>query len=154
HQLLFNLFGLLGCLICSVLVHRLAHQGFIAAAGAVLLIAGFAGLLLLPELAVIWSSTAGFGSGINVVVALSLFGLRTRHHDEAAALSGMAQSVGFAVAAVGPIAIGAIHDASRTWETVLIGLIAVAVVQALVGFLASRDRTIPSVKFRPRRLAQ
>jgi CP family cyanate transporter-like MFS transporter len=78
----------------------------------------------------------------NIVLALSLFGLRTRDHHQAAALSGMAQSVGYALAAAGPVLLGALHDATGSWTAPLCVLLAVIVVQAAAGVPAGRARLL------------
>ncbi len=142
HQLLFNLFGLMGSLACSALIHRLPDQRAIAVGGSLLLMVALVGLLLAPQLAVIWAVIAGFAGGITLALALSLFGLRTRHHAEAGALSGMAQAGGYTLAALGPIAIGAVHGATASWTPALAILVALVVVQAVCGALASRPKTI------------
>jgi cyanate transporter len=142
HQLLFNLFGLLGSLVCSALIQRLPDQRAIAIGGSLLLVVAQTGLLLVPAIAAAWAIIAGFAGGITLALALSLFGLRTRHHAEAGALSGMAQAVGYSLAALGPVTIGAVHDATASWTPALAVLLALAVVQAVFGALASRPRTI------------
>ncbi|WP_326950800.1 MULTISPECIES: MFS transporter [unclassified Amycolatopsis] len=142
HQLLFNLSGLLGSLLCSALVHRLPDQRPIAIGGSLLLMGALTGLLLAPGIAVIWAVIAGFSIGITLTLALSLFGLRTRHYAEAGALSGMAQAAGYTLAALGPIAIGAVHDATASWTPALAILVALVVVQTVFGALASRPKTL------------
>ena len=142
HQLLFNLFGLVGSLVCSALIHRLPDQRPIAIGGSLLLLVALIGLLLAPGIAVLWAIIAGFAIGVTLALALSLFGLRTRHYSEAGALSGMAQSAGYTLAALGPIAIGAVHDATASWTPALAVLAALAVVQTVFGALASRPKTI------------
>ena len=142
HQLLFHLFGLLGSLVCSALIHRLPDQRAIAIGGSLLLMVAQIGLLLVPGIAVIWAIIAGFSIGITLALALSLFGLRTRHYAKAGALSGMAQAAGYTLAALGPIAIGAVHDATASWTPALAILVALVVVQTVFGALASRPKTI------------
>ena len=99
-------------------------------------------MLLAPQLGGVWASMAGLAGGSSIVLALSFFGLRTRHHDQAAALSGMAQSVGYVLAAAGPIAAGALHDATGSWTPALAILTGLLVVLAVFGYLAGRARVI------------
>ena len=54
----------------------------------------------------------------------------------------MAQSIGYTLAAVGPIAIGAIDDATQSWKMALITLIVLAVVQAAFGSLVTGPREL------------
>jgi CP family cyanate transporter-like MFS transporter len=142
HQLLFNLCALLGSLGCSALIQRLPDQRAIAIGGSLLLTVALAGLLFLPGLGALWACLAGLAGGTTLALALSLFGLRTRDHDTAGALSGMAQSIGYTLAAVGPIAIGAVHQTSASWTPAITILVALAIVQTVFGALASRPRTI------------
>jgi len=99
-----------------------------------------AGELLVPAAGLGWSALLGLGGGGLIVLALALFGLRTRHHDQAAALSGMAQSFGYLIAAAGPIAVGAVHDATSGWTVPLLILIGVLVGQMIAGLGAARHR--------------
>ncbi|WP_037357953.1 CynX/NimT family MFS transporter [Amycolatopsis orientalis] len=142
HQLLFNLSGLVGSLACSALLHRLPDQRAVEIAGSVLLTSALTGLLVAPQVAVAWAVLAGLAGGITLALALSLFGLRTKNYSDAGALSGMAQSAGYTLAALGPIAIGAVHDAASSWTPALGVLIGLAVVQTVFGALASRSKTI------------
>lgn len=90
----------------------------------------------------LWAVFAGLAGGSTLALALSLFGLRTKDYSDAGALSGMAQSAGYTLAALGPIVIGAIHDAASSWTPALGVLIALALVQTTFGALASRPKTI------------
>ncbi|WP_134663507.1 MULTISPECIES: MFS transporter [unclassified Amycolatopsis] len=142
HQLLFNLCGLVGSLVSSMLIHRLPDQRPVAITGSLLLTAALTGLLVAPGIAVLWAVFAGLAGGSTLALALSLFGLRTKDYSDAGALSGMAQSAGYTLAALGPIVIGAIHDAASSWTPALGVLIALALVQTTFGALASRPKTI------------
>ncbi|WP_208865540.1 CynX/NimT family MFS transporter [Amycolatopsis rubida] len=142
HQLLFNLSGLVGSLVCSVLIHRLPDQRPIAITGSSLLTVALTGLLVAPGIAVVWAVFAGLAGGSTLALALSLFGLRTKNYSDAGVLSGMAQSAGYTLAALGPIVIGAVHDAASSWKPALGVLIVLALVQTVFGGLASRHRTM------------
>ena len=72
---------------------------------------------------------------------LSFFG-RTTHHTQAAALSGMAQSIGHLGAALGPVVIGLLNDATRAWQPALTVLLGVQLCLVVLGYLAGRDRVI------------
>ena len=54
----------------------------------------------------------------------------------------MAQSVGYALAAVGPVLIGLCHDATGAWTLPLVVLLGVLAVQAGAGSQAARDRLL------------
>ncbi|WP_433202194.1 MFS transporter [Dactylosporangium sp. CS-047395] len=142
HQLLLNGFGIAGSVACSALIARFRDQRFLGVMTPVLYGLATAGILLAPQYSAVWSSLAGIAGGCGIVLALSFFGLRTTHHTQAAALSGMAQSVGYLVAAAGPIVVGALHDATGSWTPALAGIIGLDVVLVVFGYLAGRRRVI------------
>jgi len=142
HQLVFNAFGIAGSLLASVLIPRFRDQRLLAGLGTAALGATIAGILIAPALTGFWAALGGISGGACIVLALSLFGLRTDHHTQAAALSGMAQSVGYLLAAAGPIVIGALHDASGSWTPSLVVLLVVDVLLVIVGQFAARRRVI------------
>ncbi|MFF2050480.1 MFS transporter [Leifsonia sp. NPDC058194] len=142
HQLLLNAFGIGGSLLASTLIPRFRDQRLLAVAGPTLFALAALGVLLAPQLGGVWASMAGLAGGSSIVLALSFFGLRTRHHDQAAALSGMAQCVGYVLAAAGPIAAGALHDATGSWTPALAVLVGLLAVLAVFGYLAGRARVI------------
>lgn len=91
-----------------VLADRLKHQrGIVAGLTAVYLI-GLCGLLAGGDhtLLAIWMMIIGIGQGSSISLALTLIGLRSENAQQAAALSGMSQSFGYLLAAVGPIFVG------------------------------------------------
>ncbi|WP_205708569.1 MFS transporter [Kineococcus siccus] len=104
--------------------------------------AGFLVLLVAPHQAGLASVVLGLGGGATVVLALSTFSARAADAAGAAALSGMAQSVGYLVAAAGPVTIGAIHAATGSWTVPLVLLAVVAGGQAVVARAAGRDAVV------------
>jgi len=142
HQLLLNGCGIVGSLTCSVLIPRFRDQRLLAVLAPVLIVTAVLGVLFAPELSGVWDSIAGVAGGASIVLALSFFGLRTTNHSQAASLSGMAQSVGYLVAAAGPIAVGALHDATGSWTSPLLVVLAVQLALLVFGMLAGRARVI------------
>ena len=142
HLFALQVAGLLANLATARLIPRRADQRLLIGGAAVLVAAGIAGQLAFPAASLLWIVLAGAGGGANIVLALSLFGLRTHDHQQAAALSGMAQSVGYALAAAGPVLLGALHDATGSWTAPLWVLLAVLVVQAAAGVPAGRARLL------------
>jgi CP family cyanate transporter-like MFS transporter len=142
HQFLLNAVSIVSNLVCSALIARLRDQRILGAVIPLILLCATLGVLCAPRLSVVWAVLAGAGGGASIVLALSLFGLRTRHHTTAASLSGLAQAVGYLFAAVGPVAFGALHDATGSWTPALIVLVVVDVLMLWSGYLAGRDRTV------------
>jgi CP family cyanate transporter-like MFS transporter len=57
-------------------------------------------------------------------------------------MSTMAQSVGYLIAAGGPLLVGVLHDATGGWSIAYVLLLATAVVQVAVGYVAGRPGKI------------
>jgi CP family cyanate transporter-like MFS transporter len=99
---------------------------------------GYLGLLVAPaEGAWIWAVLLGAGAGIFPLV-LTLIGLRSRTPDGTAALSGFAQSAGYAIAALGPVAVAWSYDATGGWTWPLLGLTASTVLMAVLAPVVGR----------------
>jgi CP family cyanate transporter-like MFS transporter len=99
-----------------------------------------AGLWLLPGLAIGWTLLFGFGSGATMILGLTFIGLRASSAHQAAALSGMAQSVGYLLAACGPPLMGKFTMRRLAYPLLAVALI--SLVMAICGALAGRDREI------------
>ncbi len=80
-------------------------------------VAGLFGCLFAP-LSWVWVSAViqGIGQGSLIAVAMTLIVLRSPDSHVAAALSSMAQTVGYSLAAVGPLLVGLIHAATGGFE--------------------------------------
>ena len=140
---LMQFVGIPAALFAPILAGRRPSQrGFLAAA-ALLSGAGILGLLLQGgaggAATVLWVSLLGLGQGASISLALILFALRTTDAGEAAALSGMAQSAGYLLAAAGPLLFGVLHDLTQSWSLPLALLFAVAMGLLFAGLGAGRD---------------
>ncbi|MDY1035355.1 CynX/NimT family MFS transporter [Lelliottia sp. CFBP8978] len=125
-----------------LLLHRLKDQRGIAGCVALMCAVSAAGFWFVPDQAVLWTLIFGFGSGATMILGLTFIGLRASSAHQAAALSGMAQSVGYLLAACGPPLMGKIHDTTGDWRIPLFACALAAVVMAVCGVLAGRDREI------------
>ncbi|OZU00269.1 CynX/NimT family MFS transporter [Salmonella enterica] len=127
-----------------LILHRFNDQRWIAALVSLLCAVGAAGLWFVPGQAIIWTLLFGFGSGATMILGLTFIGLRASSAHQAAALSGMAQSGGYLLAACGPPVMGKLHDASGSWYLPLSGVTVLAIIMAIFGLYAGRDREIAS----------
>nr|WP_287858420.1 CynX/NimT family MFS transporter [Klebsiella sp.] len=127
-----------------LILHRLKDQRGIAVLVALMCAVSALGLWFLPSQAVLWTLIFGFGSGATMILGLTFIGLRASSAHQAAALSGMAQAVGYLLAACGPPVMGKIHDANGDWHIPLIAVALISVAMAVCGALAGRDREINS----------
>lgn len=125
-----------------LILYRLKDQRGIAVLVALMCAVSALGLWFLPAQAVLWTLIFGFGSGATMILGLTFIGLRASSAHQAAALSGMAQAVGYLLAACGPPVMGKIHDANGDWHIPLIAVALISVAMAVFGALAGRDREI------------
>ena len=134
--------GIPGGLLMPVLVARSPRlQAYIAALG-VSMAAGYTGLLVAPgTLPWLWALLLGIGS-FAFPTALALITGRSREPRVTARLSGFIQPVGYLLAAMGPFAVGALHDVSGSWTLPLALLIASAVVMVGAGIRAAAPRYV------------
>jgi CP family cyanate transporter-like MFS transporter len=143
HQGLLQISGIVGSVVCGMLLHRWhSDQRVLALCVAPLPIVAILGQFAWPQGAILWNVIIGLSTGSTLVLALTLFGLRTSHHGQAAALSGMAQSLGYVLAAAGPMVFGLLHDATGGWRASLVMVVALSAVQVTVAYLAGRPRVI------------
>lgn len=132
-------------LLLGPLIQRLKDQRLVVLAMSLLVAVGLLGLQQLPQLAGLWVACFGFGAGACIILALMFMGLRTDNARQAAALSGMAQCVGYLLAAFGPPLIGSVRDMSQGWSLALTLCVALSLAMAVFGMLAGRDRRIHEV---------
>lgn len=129
--------------VVPVVAARSVRQRGLAAAATACFAAGTVGLLVAPtEGVVLWVLLLGAAQGAGISLALTLFVLRTRSPEAAGELSGMAQTVGYLVAAGGPLAAGALHDLSGGWTLPLLALLTGVVGLGIAGWRAGADRSI------------
>ena len=100
------------------------------------------GLLAAPVAAALWVFLFAVGQGAAFSLALTVIILRAPDSKQAAELSGMAQAIGYVLAAIGPVAIGALHDWSGGWDVPLAVLLALTAPLATAGVAAGRARTV------------
>lgn len=142
HLLILNAVAIIGSTVCSALIPRFRDQRVLGAISGLFFVVAAIGLAVAPQWGAVWAGCGGLSGGISIVLALSFFGLRTHHHRHAAAVSGMAQAVGYLAAAAGPPAIGLLHDATGSWAPALWTIGGIGVLLMGLGVLAGRDRYV------------
>ncbi|MFJ2031848.1 CynX/NimT family MFS transporter [Streptosporangium sp. NPDC087985] len=105
----------------------------------VLTIVGYAGLLMAPAAAPwLWMIILGLGQGASIALALLIIALRAPDPASVTALSAVAQSAGYALAALGPFLIGLLYQSSGGWTLPLLAGLGACALQLVAGFLAGR----------------
>lgn len=129
-------FGIPAGLVMPTVVERVHNLRPIIVTMGLLLVAGYLGLLWAPAAAPwVWAVCLGL-SGWAFPMALALVTARSRDHHITARLSGFGQSVGYALAALGPFLVGLLHGATGSWVVPLWLLIATAVPFVVAGWIA------------------
>ncbi|POZ58402.1 putative transporter YycB [Lysinibacillus sphaericus] len=106
-------------------------------------IIGFTGVVMeWTSLAVLWMILLGLAGGASFALAMMFFTLRTRTAFQAADLSGFAQSLGYLLAAVGPILFGYLHDLFGGWDIAGWLFVAVTALLFFCSFRASKNEYI------------
>ncbi|WP_291591288.1 MFS transporter [Comamonas sp. UBA7528] len=126
-------------LLLGPILRRLQDQRWAAASVAALSGVALVGFQLAPQFAFAWATLFGLGAGAHFILGLAFIGMRTQNAHQAASLSGMAQCVGYLLAAVGPMAAGWLHDLLGGWQIPLLGCAALAFTAAVVGIFAGRN---------------
>ncbi|MDP8925184.1 MAG: MFS transporter [Chloroflexota bacterium] len=138
-----NLVGVPASLATPLLAGRCATQTRLVLGTSVLTGAGLLGIVLQPASApVLWMVLLGLGQGSSIGLALTLIGLRAPDSAHAAQLSSMAQSIGYLIAAFGPLVLGALHGLTGSWALAFSVTLLALTLQTLTGYGASRDRQV------------
>jgi CP family cyanate transporter-like MFS transporter len=135
----FQMASALPGIILIPLLSKLKDQRILALSLAILGFICALGLLYFPHFAFIWSTTLGFCAGAIFILGLSYISLRTHHSGQAASLSGMAQCVGYLLAAIGPMFAGALHSHFDSWAPVLWLCALASLLCGVFGYLGGRN---------------
>lgn len=132
--------SIITALFVPVLAARLRGQRMLAVAVVSLSVLGLCGMLFGGlGAAPCWAVLLGLGQGGELSLALTLVNLRAPSATIATSLSTMAQSLGYLIAAIGPIVTGALRGASGSWTVALLVLLVLMVPLAACGLIAGRD---------------
>ncbi|MGY2002779.1 MFS transporter [Blastococcus sp. SYSU DS1024] len=137
--------GIPASLVVPPLAARRPGQGGWVLVGTLPVIAGITGLVLAPAAApLLWALLYGLGTGVSFPLAMTLILQRTRDAAQTGRLSASAQSVGYLLAATGPLGVGLLHEATGEWVPGLLLLLVVVLAQTAVGLAAARPRLVGS----------
>jgi MFS transporter, CP family, cyanate transporter len=135
--------GLLTSTTVPGLATRLRDQRWLVVVCCAVWAAGLIGIIVAPMSApYLWVVLLGLGQNSTFPLALMLIVLRGGSVAHTEGLSTLSQSVGYMLAAIFPLAVGAMHGAAGSWTPPLILLLALLVPQLVFGLAAGRDRTL------------
>lgn len=129
--------------IIPIIAEKRPNQKSLVVISFTLFTLGISGLMF-SSLAVISLSiiAIGIAGGIAFSLSMMFFNLRTSTPKEAADLSGMAQSIGYILAAVGPFLFGLLHDLTNNWQSSLFLLIGMTIILLFVGLNAGSSKKV------------
>ncbi|MBB2940824.1 CP family cyanate transporter-like MFS transporter [Actinoplanes lutulentus] len=139
HLFLYQGMGIIGGLAIPFLLREPGKRSAGAVVASLPVLVAILGLLVVPDLAVAWAAMAGLGQGAALVAALTLISLGGRDHAETTRLSGMAQSLGYLLAASGPFLAGLLAEQTGGWTASLILVAGFAALQTAAGAAAGRE---------------
>ena len=142
--MLFQLMAIPATLIIPTLCDKLKTQSglvyavcLIYASGMLLFLMGHTAVMI--TLAVILMS---IGMGGSISLSIAFISLRSPNAQRAAQLSGMSQSAGYLLAALGPVLTGGLFDHLHTWSVPVCMFLLLIVALALCGTFAGANVTV------------
>ncbi len=142
--LLYQFISLPASFFVPLLVDKYRDQRKIATASSLLYLCGMLCLLTARTPILITAAVAlcGIGAGSSISLAMCFFGLRTISAEQASQLSGMAQSIGYVLAAAGPFLMGALFDYTASWTIPILIFICAVLLLTACGLGAGKDQLL------------
>lgn len=141
---LMQILSTAGSFIMPFIATRTKSQSVLTALSGALFLFGYGGIWLAPgNWSILFISLLGLGCGTTFSLVILFFSLRSHSARQASQLSGMAQSLGYLLAAVGPTMFGFVHDQSGGWGVPLAIITAMSIVTIFLGFIAGKKGRIP-----------
>jgi MFS transporter, CP family, cyanate transporter len=146
-----NLLALMGVgnlatsLVVPVLAHRRPGQRRLVIPSLIGTAAGLSGCMWAPlGTAPFWVLVLGVSQGSCLGLAIYFMVARAPDAGVAASLSAFAQSVGYLVAAAGPLEVGLLHSATGSWDIPVALLLVLCAAELATGLLAARPLVLPA----------
>lgn len=130
--------------IAPILAAKMVNQRPLVWFFSVLYIIGFTGLLLDPNgaMTILWMILIGFAGGTSFALTMMMFTLRTKTAMDAAELSGIAQSIGYLLAAAGPVLFAFVNETTGSWYVPTILFIVTCVLLLVAALHAAGNRYV------------
>ncbi len=127
------------CIVSPQIAVRNRDQRLINVALAVIAVVALLGILFAPLSTIwIWAILQGIGQGGLIALAMTAIVLRSPDSHVAAHLSGMAQFVGYLLAAIGPLLVGLTRSWSGSFSATALLFVAIGLGAAINGWGAGR----------------
>lgn len=137
----FHIFGMAGSLVSPLLLRR-DGRAVVQVLLPTILGASLLGFILIPGVSLISIPFLGFTCGAGLSVALTLIAQRSSDASVATATSEMSQSVGYFIAAAGPVLFGWTHDLTAAWMLPLLIAMGGVAAQFAAGWVLRDGRMV------------
>ncbi|MEO9323337.1 MFS transporter [Nocardioides sp. C4-1] len=139
---LYSAWGVAAALVVPQVATRVPNPFGVVVTCSIALVVGYVGLIVAPrDLAVLWMCALGIGVS-TFPLCMTLINQRTRTPQGASSVSGFVQGLGYLLAAVGPVGLGLLREATGSWTAPLVVLAVSAVPSTLAGWYACRPRFV------------
>lgn len=142
--LAYQLVALPATLAVPMLCDKFKNQRCLVAAACLVYFIGMTLFLIgsSPYILICAVSLLALGAGGSISLSIAFISLRTPNAVKASALSGMAQSAGYLLAAIGPALMGYIYDLSLSWFIPITLFMILLVLLFLFGLQAGNNVTV------------
>ena len=138
----FSIMGMPMSLTIPLLAVRRGWAQRLVAFGAAAGVSGFLGLAFIADVApLLWAVLTALGT-LHFSMSLALIGARTLSHHMATNLSGFVNTLGYSVAALGPVITGFLHEITGSWVPSLLVLAAASLVALSASVVFARENTV------------
>jgi MFS transporter, CP family, cyanate transporter len=128
--------------VAPIVAGRFRNQRAVAVTVVLVCAVGFIAIITTDRWPVLWAVLIMCGPGGLLGLSLLFMVLRSTSTAQTAQVSGIAQSVGYTLAAVGPVAVGALHDWTKSWP-IAMGTLALALIpQVWAAWTSGEDTTM------------
>lgn len=135
--------GIVGTILIPVWAEKINDQRGLVWALMICEAISLVGLMLPdPTFAALWVSLIGLALGGSFGLSLLFIVLRSPDSETATELSGMSQSIGYLLAAVGPTLFGAMYDFTNAWFTPLLFLLVILIIKTIFGLGAAKPQPV------------
>ncbi|WP_051160287.1 CynX/NimT family MFS transporter [Cyclobacterium qasimii] len=140
---LMQVVGLTGTFVAPFIAVKYQQQSIFNISIGILYIVGFTSLFIpILWLNIFSIGLVGLGMGASISLAYTLITLRTKGDNYTSALSGMAQSAGYFLAAFGPMLFGIAFDIWQDWDLLIYLMILASCMFTYFGYFAGKNKTI------------
>ena len=140
--------GLVGSLIGLTVPHYVGKfpdkRIFLVSASLLTALSFLALSQLSGPIVILWLCLSNIGISICFPLALMLAGTKTKTPEATRNMSTMMQSIGYVLSAMGPALMGWFYESFGDWNSALIGIVLLTMVQLLMGWIVGKPTIIKS----------